>query len=112
MKKPPRQGDLFFHIVGKADEANIGWVKHSGNLRKDGIIQEGEATGHHHRLKDPASAALFRPTFGEPIIIVGKAGATVVHPDHGPVKLAPNTSYRVAIANQLDLSGRTVRVRD
>jgi hypothetical protein len=93
-----RQGDLLFVPV-----THDRWTWYKDNKRKDGIIREGEATGHHHRLADPLSAEVFRPQWGQPMVVVGGQGATVVHEEHGPVNLLPNTTYEVNVAREWDI---------
>lgn len=78
--------------------------KKDPSFRKNGIIREGEATGHHHRIADLESANVFMPQDGRPIVVVNRLGATVVHPEHGPVTLEPDTTYDVHLAREHDLT--------
>jgi hypothetical protein len=98
-----RQGDLLFEPADQYSESYIRSQFKKGDpaYQKDGIIQEGEATGHHHRV-DPLTADVFRPQFGQPIIVVGGAGADVMHEEHAPVHLEPDTIYNVRIAREFD----------
>src|SRR5215472_12287971 len=99
-KKSIRQGDLLFvprdpdycynNIVAKPQE--------------NGIIQRGEATGHHHKLADPDTAKVYRPDWGMPYVIVGPSSATVIHQEHGAVILEPDTTYGVHIAREYDIT--------
>jgi uncharacterized protein involved in type VI secretion and phage assembly len=103
----PRQGDLFFEPV---DLILSEWEREKKN--KNGIIREGEATGHHHRLADPSMAEVFRPDWGVPIVVTGAQGATVVHDEHAPITLEPNTTYRVKVAREWDITSGTRYVAD
>lgn len=102
LPKAVRQGDLLFI----PRESNVPWAtdkadKRNG-FRKDGIIQEGEATGHHHRLDDLEKADVFRPKMGEPYVVVGPMGVGVIHEEHGRVTLDPSTTYDIHIAREFD----------
>lgn len=116
MKQCIRQGDLLFVPVKEKDK----YMLQANVIRKDGIIQEGEATGHHHRLEDPMSADVFRPSFGMPFVIVKDKPARVIHDGsprvdsnfHGVVELKPNTTYDVHIAREDDGTGTARQVMD
>jgi hypothetical protein len=105
----PRQGDLLF--VPRENTDNNRWLQKS-ELRKNGIVQEGEATGHHHRLEDPSSALVYRPDWGQPTVVVGERGATFVHQEHGPTKLLPKVTYDVHRAREHDITGEVRYVVD
>jgi hypothetical protein len=81
-------------------------------LRKNGVIREGEATGHHHKLADPMMGEVFRPDWGKPIVVVGGQCATVVHDEHGPNELLANTTYDVHVAREWDITSGTRYVTD
>lgn len=100
-----RQGDLLFipEAIPTWLKNNIDNTRKRNGFRKNGIIQEGEATGHHHRIDDLTKAEVFRPDIGNPIIVVGNEGVRVIHQEHGPITLEPNTTYRVHIAREWDL---------
>lgn len=105
--KTIRQGDVFFIPVEKADKID------AESFRKDGIIQEGEATGHHHKLAVLEDAEVFRPNYGNAMVSVGPNGVSIIHEEHGPVTLEPNTTYKVHIAREFDyLADMTRSVRD
>src|SRR5258708_34485153 len=85
-----RQGDIYFvKLDGEIDSGNATAVK-------SGIIAKGETTGHAHRVSRSSIAA------GTLLCLVGRsmflrspeAGATIVHDEHGPIKL-PAASYAV-----------------
>lgn len=108
-KKSPRQGDLLF--VPRPDGRRIAYAdpahpEKDPGFKKSGIIREGEATGHHHKIKDPSTARVFVPREGMPIVDVGSQGATVTHPEHGEVNLEPNTTYDVHFPREQDLTER------
>lgn len=106
-----RQGDLLFVPRDSDKKTDVAsWAKDS--LRKDGIIREGEATGHHHRLAEPCMGEVYRPTWGQPIVIVGGQCATVVHDEHGPVTLEANTTYDVHVAREWDITSGARYVAD
>jgi hypothetical protein len=119
MKECIRQGDLLFIPVSPKPDYQTRKMESTG-YRKDGVIQEGEATGHHHRLEDPLSADLFRPGFGTPFVVVKDKPAKVVHDGspkvdsnfHGAAMLEANTTYDVHVAQEDDGTGRTRRVMD
>jgi hypothetical protein len=112
-----RQGDVLFiplsnDEVSRADRTGFG-VGVSESLRTDGVIQEGEATGHHHRVETLTHAQVYRANWRETMVVTGEAGARIVHEEHAPVTLAPNTSYRVHIAREFDYLANAMRyVRD
>jgi len=87
--------------------------KDSEEYQKNGIIQEGEATGHHHKLENLNSAEVYRfGNSGNAIVVVGREGARIIHDEHGPIFLEPNTSYEVHIAQEEDPTGEIRRVMD
>lgn len=107
-----RQGDVLF-IPLKNDETISDWSYGEKSLQKNGIIQEGEATGHHHKLATLENAEVFRPDWGDSIVKVGPNGVSIVHEEHATVTLAPNTTYRVHIAREFDYTRAAMRyVRD
>jgi hypothetical protein len=124
MKKSHRQGDLLFVPMS---EENQRWrlqnlTKNSSEYRKDGVIQLGEATGHHHAVEDPTKADVYRFSngMGQPIVVVHKEGVRVIHGGstevddkfHAPITLDPDTAYEVHIAQETDISGNMRRVVD
>lgn len=109
-----RQGDLLFTPVNPDAYPFNGYIKDGKyyGYRKDGVIQEGEATGHHHKLEKPDSADVYRPSSQPAFIKVGKEQAVVVHEDHAPITLDANTAYQVSIAREEDPTGEIRRVVD
>jgi len=105
-KKSPRQGDLLF-VPRPSHRRYTGDPKKDPSFKKNGVIREGEATGHHHRIKDPSTADVFVPRDGMPSVSVGDRGATVVHPEHRDVELEPGTTYDVHFPREQDLTERS-----
>jgi hypothetical protein len=108
-KNKIRQGDLLFIPVdGHFPRKDL------TNLRsKTGVIKEGEATGHHHRLAKLDTADVYRRQpnglqFSYPdqdadaFVVVKDRGATILHEEHKPVQLEPNTTYKVQVAREYD----------
>lgn len=107
-----RQGDvLFIPVTAEANPINEDF--HGKTRRADGVIQEGEATGHHHKLAVLDDAEVFRPSWGNALVRVGPNGVSIVHEEHATVTLAPNTTYKVHIAREFDYLRSAMRyVRD
>jgi hypothetical protein len=80
-----RQGDVFM--------ASVASVPKAANPRPHCVLAEGEATGHNHRVADPAAARLYADSASLYLKIVADS-ATVVHQEHGPITL-PRGIYRV-----------------
>lgn len=101
--KTIRQGDLLF-IPCNDQPYNA-----ENTIRKDGVIMEGEATGHHHRVAVLEDAEVFRPTWGDTLVRVSERGVSIVHDEHKTVTLAPNTTYKVHIAQEFDYLRQATR---
>ena len=92
-----RQGDIYF--VKLDEEINSA----KATPVKNGIIAKGETTGHAHRVS-PSSMAQ-----GTLLSLVGRsmflrspeAGTTIVHDEHGPIKL-PAGAYAVIPQQEFD----------
>ena len=91
LKRKPqvwRQGDVFIVSVPK--------------LPKDvspqrPVLAEGEVTGHAHRIKDPATAQVFRGTDG--LFLEVSRETTVIHDEHQPITL-PRGAYAIRIQRE------------
>lgn len=103
MKEPDRskpfwrQGDIYFvKLDEEIDFANAATVK-------SGIIAKGETTGHAHRVSQSSIAAgALLSLFGRSMFLSSpKAGATIVHDEHGPIEL-PAGSYAVVPQREFD----------
>src|SRR5262245_11582231 len=79
-----RQGDLFIESAAEIPEG--------ANPRSDGVLLEGELTGHSHRIHDLESALIYERVNQMFIHVVGESAA-VVHQEHGTV-LLPHGVYR------------------
>jgi hypothetical protein len=73
-----RQGDLLFVSVEDIPEATE---------REDGIVAEGELTGHHHRIRSRAMGALM--IAGVAAYIKALRDTHIDHPEHSTVVLPP-----------------------
>lgn len=108
-----RQGDVLFIPVTEGNPFQGYAATTDQSKRKDGVIQEGEATGHHHKLAVLEDAEVFRPSWGDSLVRVGPNGVSIVHEEHATVTLAPNTTYKVHIAREFDYMREAMRyVRD
>lgn len=101
-----RQGDILLRPISTPRDAwktptlkvfaprgTRAWSTRIGRTQKDGIIiAAGEATDHHHRVRDSrqAPARLIRNGNRE-LLLVGKKGATVTHEEHEAIQLPPGT---------------------
>jgi len=90
-----RQGDIFFVKID--EEVNLS----EGTPLKNGVIAEGEQTGHAHRASPSSIAA------GAILVALGRylrapeAGASIVHDEHGPIQL-PSGTYAVVRQQEFD----------
>lgn len=79
--------------------------------REDGVIQEGETTGHMHRIADVNAAQVFSSGWREDVFVsVGEAGVSIIHEEHKAVTLQPNTVYRVNRAREHDYLEQATRI--
>ncbi len=80
-----RQGDVFIAPVNSIPRR----AEHVGH----GVLVEGEATGHSHRVEDLRAAEVFRQN-SELYLRVVADSARIVHQEHGAIEL-PHGLYRV-----------------
>ena len=80
-----RQGDVFI--------AKVFSVPAAARRIAHGMLVEGEATGHSHRLEDLDTADVFQER-DDLFICVRAESARIVHQEHGPI-LLPRGTYRV-----------------
>lgn len=95
-----RQGDLLFIPAEKIQD----YFLERAEKEPKGIIEEGEATGHHHRLADLEAAEVFHVkgwSGKETMLRVGATGVSIVHEEHKPVQL-PEGVYQVNRAREFD----------
>jgi hypothetical protein len=80
-----RQGDVLIETLTKIPE--------TATRLKHLTLAEGELTGHMHRIAEAEAAELYEGT-DELYLNITAESATVVHNEHGPIKL-PRGAYRV-----------------
>jgi hypothetical protein len=85
-----QQGDV---VLIKIDEAPQGIVK------KTNVIQEGEHTGHAHRITRGNAAISI--VSDKMYVKAGNGGATITHEEHLPVTIEEG-DYEVRIVRQKD----------
>lgn len=81
-----RQGDVLIQAIGAPP-------KGPRTQRASGVLAEGEATGHAHRVADTGAAELYECGDGL-YLAVGEAGVSITHDEHAPIALPPG-DYRV-----------------
>lgn len=74
-----RQGDLLFV---KVDD-----IPQKTEIKKDGVIAEGEVTGHKHRISDATKATLL--VSGLVAYVRALKETEVVHEEHKTITLPP-----------------------
>jgi len=74
-----QQGDVLVFSFGKSVP--------QGEVKPDGIVAEGEATGHAHRVKGQ-DATLIQTEDGTRYL-KAPLGATITHEEHLPITLPP-----------------------
>ena len=77
------------------------------------VIREGEGEGHQHKVEGQAQLSMFPEMAATPgekkeqpsqgTIEVGAKGATVTHPEHGPIKLPPG---KYIVQTQKEATGK------
>ncbi len=111
MKNLVRQGDVLF-VPDVMPEQEHHPLLAKLEAKADGMIAKGEATGHHHRIATLEDAEVFETGSGM-FVRVGSNGVSIVHEEHAPVTLEPNTTYKVHRAREHDyLTAMTRVVRD
>jgi hypothetical protein len=85
-----RQGDVFIITVPS--------LPVDGRVERRPILAEGEATGHTHRLEDPASGRVFSVGANLYLEVLAET-ATIVHDEHRPVTL-PRGRYEARIQRE------------
>ena len=75
-----QQGDVIFERVETADgkRAEV----------KNGVLVDGEVTGHAHRVKDYKGVVFYKDDKGN-IWVENKQKAQVTHEEHGTITLEP-----------------------
>jgi hypothetical protein len=78
-----RQGDLLIRRIESLPSSKA-------TVKANGVLVEGETTGHAHRVEDLTKAEVLE--IGEGLYLrVDEAGVRIVHEDHGPIVLEPGT---------------------
>jgi len=105
-----RQGEIL--IFKLADDTTP--IHRSAKIIPEGVIRTGEKEGHQHKVEGDGQLAMFpdalAPTPGESqeqpsqgVVEVGQDGATVTHPEHGPLKLGQG---KYIVQTQKESTGR------
>ena len=79
-----RQGDVMIAAVSALPQDAV--------LVGSAVLAEGEATGHRHRIEDPATAEIFESQRLRYLRVI-RESARIVHEEHGPIVL-PRGIYR------------------
>lgn len=82
MKALYRQGDVMFVAISKAPRGKK-------QVRKDGIVMHGEATGHAHRVADLKAAEVYDIGENCYLSVSASGGVSIVHDEHLPIQLPP-----------------------
>lgn len=102
--KSYRQGDVL--LVEVADEPK-------GKTKKDGVLAEGEATGHHHRIDPHALKQGFAELIEQgpqDLALLVKKPTRIVHEEHGTIEV-PKGKYKVVLQREFS-AGEVRRVID
>lgn len=103
--KPYRQGDILFVpvendliTIGKTvgDEYDFSRRRVRTVRRKKGggiVVAEGEATGHHHRIRDVNSRLLSNGV--RRFVRTGNDGAIVSHEEHDDLALPGDSTFEI-----------------
>lgn len=87
-----RQGDVL--LVPLSDPPKAKGLSYQKRKRGEGVIlAAGEATGHHHRVREAGVREYRRGS--ERFLFTGKKGGTVTHEEHDPIALPANTVFRI-----------------
>ena len=109
-----RQGEVLFEEVGPEEARGLPEFGKAGEdyrtqLVGSGVIEEGETSGHAHRLG--GEGELYRYGTGR-YINTGKAGAEVTHEEHKTINLPGERHFRVTIQREYDEAQRQRNVLD
>ena len=86
-----RQGDVLIRRIAALP-------KQKGTLKKNGVLAEGEVTGHAHRIEDAAKAELYDCGTGL-YMRVSADGVRILHEEHAPIVLPPG-DYSIEIQRE------------
>lgn len=87
-----RQGDVFLYQISSLPK---GLTK-----CKDGVLKEGEVTGHFHKFTDPKTS-VYENKKGDKFVVVAEPESTLKHPEHGAVEVKQGV-YKVGLAQAYD----------
>ena len=104
-KEARRQGEILMFKL--PDDVTL--PKYATKV-KGNVIREGEQSGHKHEVIGDGQLVLF-PDTGDMAVKVGKKGATVIHPEHKPVKLNEG-NHAVKIQKEYDPKKHSKDVKD
>lgn len=102
------QGDIFFEKVASVPAG----YRYNPELSSTGriVLAEGEVTGHFHEIVDTETVVLSpedKSAIDDLILHVrNPEGATVVHPEHGPITLEPGL-WKVARQREYEFGSET-----
>lgn len=101
-----RHGDLLFLPVTE--------LPRDAKPREGAVIQEGESTGHTHRLAALDNATIYENKISwrdaDIYVRVGVAPVAVLHEEHKTVVLPANTTFKVNRAREYDYLEDAARV--
>lgn len=97
-----RQGDVLIKRLNKKPRGQR-------KIRPDGVLAEGETTGHMHRVESPTKAEVYEID-GKLMLSTAK-GVRIIHEEHDPVTL-PAGDYQVIRQREFTPKGRARRVTD
>jgi hypothetical protein len=87
-----RQGDvLLIPVPETVRKSTLTYVR---RRRGEGVIlAAGEATGHHHRVRERGVREYRRGN--ERFLSTGKAGGTITHEEHDPIPLPAHSLFKI-----------------
>jgi len=85
-------------------------ILYEKNLKPDGVLREGEATGHAHRLTGVSGVDFELYRKGAQVIArILRGNVQVVHEEHGTIDL-PMGDYEITPVHEFDHIRQAVRV--
>lgn len=96
-----RQGDILIKAVSKVPKGRK-------KFRKDGVLAEGETTGHMHRVENTVDASVFE--IDDKLMVTTEKGIRILHEEHGDINL-PAGNYEV-VRQREHTKGGVRRVSD
>ena len=91
-----RQGEILINKIELISKVNM------NKYKENGVIREGEATGHLHKLDE--NAELYENEDGVMFFRVKGESAVLSHPEHAPITF-PKGDYQVTIQREYDELG-------